>query len=343
MSVVAHRGQPGRGARGAPQARDRVIRLGFVNNMADAALESTERQFINILNAAAPDRLVDVRFFSLSRIPRSDVAKRRLIENNYGGLPELCASQLDGLIVTGAEPKSPDLRRELYWDELAELFDWIAREGPSTVFSCLAAHAAVLHFDGIERRRLPQKRFGLFDHSATGRHELTELLAPNFKIAHSRWNEVTADALESCGYRILTQAPGAGVDLFVRRRRNLHLFFQGHPEYDLSTLGREYQRDVRRFLAREQAAYPQMPENYFAAAEVDLLSRFRDRALIERSDALIRDFPAVTAPRNAAPKWQSPAASVFRTWLLQIAETHAGKRLVPVEDAERLPARQHHS
>jgi homoserine O-succinyltransferase/O-acetyltransferase len=341
VPTIAHRGQPGRGARGAPH--DRVIQLGLVNNMSDAALESTERQFLNILDAAAPDRFVDVRFFSLSRIPRGDLAKRRLIENNYGGLPELFASQLDGLIVTGAEPKSPDLRSELYWEELAELFDWIAREGPSTVFSCLAAHAAVLHFDGIERRRLPQKRFGLFDHTATGPHDLTEFLAPIFKIAHSRWNEVTAESLESYGYRILTQAPGAGVDLFVRRRRNLHLFFQGHPEYDLSTLGREYQRDVRRFLAREQAAYPQMPENYFDAAEVELLSRFRDRALIERSDALIGDFPAVAARRNSADKWQSPATSVFRTWLLQIAEDQAGRRLLPIEDAGRLPAWRHHS
>jgi homoserine O-succinyltransferase len=224
--------------------------------------------------------------------------------------------------VTGTEPKLPDLRDEPYWNAMAELFDWIAREGPSTIFSCLAAHAAVLHYDGIARTRLARKRFGLFEHRVVRPHELTQAVAPVLKIAHSRWNEVSAEALEAHGYDILTNSPDAGVDLFVKHQRNPLLFFQGHPEYDPLSLWREHKRDVRRFLTGESESYPQMPEGYFSATEADEMTVFRDRATAMRDPAILQDFPSPVSRAATNTERRGSAIGIYRAWFHRIARTN---------------------
>jgi len=295
------------------------LRLGIVNNMPDKALLSTARQFLSVIELAVPDFRVFVSLFALPGIARGETGKRHLLDNSYRSLSELKDVGLDAIIVTGTEPKQPNLKDEPYWSALASLFDWIDREGPSVLYSCLAAHAAVLHFDGIKRRRLDKKRFGLFDHTTTGHDELTEHLPHTFKIAHSRWNEIPEGALGESGYRILTESTEAGADLFVKQRRNLHLFLQGHPEYDASTLGREYQRDVRRFLEGEREDYPNVPRGYFNFSEKELLDRFRARAIKLRDENLMAEFPSL-ANRFPHPQGKSVAAALFRAWLLKIAE-----------------------
>jgi homoserine O-succinyltransferase len=197
------------------------------------------------------------------------------------------------------------------------LFDWLDRDGPTAAFSCLAAHAAVLHYDGIERVRLPKKRFGMFEHHTNGHDELTLALPGSFKVAHSRWNEVPADVLGAHGYRILTESADAGVELFATQRRNPMLFFQGHPEYDTQTLGREYLRDVRRYLTGLRDTYPDVPRNYFNMTEKELLDRFRARALRERHEELMSHFPVLA---NRFPMKSTVAGSVFGAWLKSIAE-----------------------
>jgi homoserine O-succinyltransferase len=294
----------------------RRVRIGLVNNMPDTALESTERQFVALFGNAAPDFLIDWQLFSLGTVVRSDTGRQHLASRGYGTMLQLEDAHLDALIVTGTEPVQPDLRQEPYWPELASLFNWIEREGPSAMFSCLASHAAVLHFDGIERRRMPAKRFGLFDHGVASPHRMTALLTSPFRVAHSRWNELAPDDLSEAGYEILTYAPRAGVDLFIRRRRNLMMFFQGHPEYDLGTLGREYRRDVRRYLAGMMSAYPNVPEGYFSAEAAAQLDAFRERGLLDRNKSLMDEFPDVLPDGDGS---RSPLGSVFRTWLQQIA------------------------
>ncbi|HEY6579368.1 MAG TPA: homoserine O-succinyltransferase, partial [Rhizomicrobium sp.] len=314
MAVVAapksfRSGLPARGA------SEYCIELGLLNNMPDGALDRTERQFFALLGAAAPDILVRVSFFSLSGVVRGAQGSEHIRKNSYRNAAELFDAQLDALIVTGTEPRLPDVRLEPYWTELTGIFDWVSEDGPSAVFSCLGAHAAVLHYDGVERQRLADKRFGVFDHVVAAHDCFTEHLSQPLRIAHSRWNEVNETALASSGYRILTWAPKAGVDLFVKRRRTDLLFCQGHPEYDPASLGREYRRDVRRFLAGESEIYPALPKDYFHPSEAVLLSRFRERALADRRESLIADYPAPR--RRPDARWQPPAAPVFRAWLGQ--------------------------
>jgi homoserine O-succinyltransferase len=312
------------------------IELGFVNNMPDAALERTERQFFHLLGAAASDLLVRVSFFSLGGLVRGAVGLDHLQRNFYRPAADIPNFGLDALLVTGTEPRLPDLRLESYWGELAGLFDWIGAEGPPAIFSCLAAHAAVLRYDGIERQHLAEKRFGIFQHFVAGQHPFTANLPQPVSIAHSRWNEANESALVSSGYRVLTWSPEAGVDLFLRRGRPDILFCQGHPEYDPGTLGREYRRDVTRYLARESSAWPELPRNYFTAEETLLLERFRELAMQTRDPSLLANFPAIR--RRPEAGWRPSAVPVFHAWLQQIVDRkRAARRLMRESLPDSLP------
>jgi len=311
MPAILQRARPGQQLDG--------IRVGIVNNMPDKALLSTARQFLSVLDAASPEFRVYVSLFSVSAVPRGDAGRRHLADNSYQDMPQLMAADLDAVIVSGTEPRAADLRDEPYWPQLSGLFDWILRDGPPAAFSCLAAHAAVLHYDGIARRPLGAKRFGLFEHGKCAHDPLTARLPQSFKVAHSRWNELSPEALGEKGYRILTEAPEAGVELFVREGRNRLLFFQGHPEYDARSLGREYHRDVKRFLNGEREDYPDVPRHYFNATEKELLDRFRRRALRERHPSLIDHYPRL--PDRLATGG-SVAGAIYGAWLGPIAAAH---------------------
>src|SRR6516165_6630930 len=140
------------------------------------------------------------------------------LKSFYSGLDDLWNDHVDAAIITGTEPRQPDLRQEPYWAELTQIMDWAERNTTSTVLSCLAAHAGVLHSDGIPRHRLNDKRFGVFDSKKIFEHTLTAQLASPVRFPHSRWNEVRADELHACGYAVLTESERAGVDVFVKNK-----------------------------------------------------------------------------------------------------------------------------
>src|SRR5581483_394092 len=122
--------------------------IGLLNNMPDAALRATERQFIDLIAASAGDRIVRLHFLTLSEIARGEAESARL-RAAYTDFRELRGHRLDGLIVTGCEPRAERLTDEPYWNSLADVVDWAEHNTISTIWSCLAAHAAVLHLDGI--------------------------------------------------------------------------------------------------------------------------------------------------------------------------------------------------
>ena len=140
------------------------LQVALVNNMPDPALEDTESQFFDLLDAASGDLPVHIQLFSLPKISRGDRAQHHL-DNFYTSTSALANKRFDGVIITGTEPRQPDLRNEPYWEPLVDLFNWAEENTLSTVLSCLAAHAGVLHSDGIRRNPLGEKRFGVFEHN----------------------------------------------------------------------------------------------------------------------------------------------------------------------------------
>ncbi len=124
-----------------------------------------------------------------------------------------------------------------------------------------------------------------------------------------------ADALAGAGYDVLTRSPDAGVDMFAKRDRSLFVFLQGHPEYDPTTLLREYRRDVGRFLRREREGYPALPRHYLDAASERSLEAFRRRALSARNPELLESFPAAAVMERFANSWHASALRLYRNWL----------------------------
>ena len=209
------------------------------------------------------------------------------------------------------------------------MLEWAEHNTYSAVWSCLATHAALLHLDGIDRRPLSDKRFGVFDCVRVDDHLLTAGAPPRLQMPHSRWNEIPEDALAAAGYRVLTRSTDAGVDAFVKQRKSLFVFFQGHPEYEAHTLMLEYRRDIKRFLLRERETYPPMPRGYFDDATVEALAALRERAVTDRREEVLTDFPTALAAGSVTNTWRATAVNVYRNWLLYMC----GRK-------ERTPARR---
>lgn len=306
----------------APSSADEInhpssksLRIALINNMPDAALEDTELQFFELLSGASIDDMISLKLFSLPNVPRSDFGRQHL-NSFYTGISELFDSRFDAIIVTGTEPKRPDLRDEPYWAALVEVLSWAEENTSSAVLSCLAAHAGVLARDGIPRNPLSDKQFGVFEYKRVSTHALTSGIGDSMRMPHSRWNEVKAPALAASGYQVLTQSTSAGSDLFVKQtKRSLFVHFQGHPEYSTRTLLKEYRRDIKRFLRRERETYPLMPHGYFDAVASQLLAAFQAKALSNPREEALVDFPEASVVATIQNNWQASAATVYRNWL----------------------------
>jgi homoserine O-succinyltransferase len=292
--------------------------IGLVNNMPDAALHHTERQFRQLISAAAGEISVCLRLFYFAEIPRGERG-RAYVEQRYEEAGALWTDRLDGLIVTGTEPRAADLRDEPYWAVLARLFAWAEDRTISTVWSCLAAHAAVLYADGIARQGLPEKLSGIFECRKIADHPIVRGTPSRWRVAHSRYNGVPEAALAAHGYRLLSRGEETGPDLFVRQKRSLFVYFQGHPEYEPDSLAREYRRDVGRFLAGERSDFPKIPRGYFNQEATTALALLRQHALEDRSPDLLAKYPAVALVGSAGASSRL-AVTIYRRWLSYVAE-----------------------
>lgn len=294
------------------------LTIGLLNNMPDPALEATELQFAALLGAAAETRIVRLRFSSLPEVPRGPAARAR-IDSTYWPLEELLAERPDALIITGAEPRAPRLEEEPYWERLARLIEWAEANTASSIWSCLAAHAVAQALHGVRRRRLPDKRFGVFEHRVQVDHALLEGVRTPLLTPHSRWNDLPLDALKSAGFAVLSSSQETGADLFVSTRRSLLVCFQGHPEYGPVTLLKEYRRDVGRYLRGEQPGWPTLPHGYLGPEALHRIDAFRARADAARDPELAAEFPQTELAASLEARWRPQAVAIYRNWLKYVA------------------------
>jgi homoserine O-succinyltransferase/O-acetyltransferase len=314
----------------AQQPRSPYLHIGLVNNMGDAAMSATEHQFLTLLTAAAGDMLVHCTLYALPEVERKPGCQRH-VGSFYWGIERLWEQPPehfpDGLIVTGREPRTPDLRNEAYWPSFTRILAWTQEHGRSAVWSCLAAHAAVLALDGIERVRSPHKHFGIFTSRQAAPHALLAGAPASLRFPHSRWNGVAAGELAAKGYQVLTRTSDGGVDTFVKQDAGLFVFFQGHPEYESETLMGEYRRDVGRFLKGETESYPLLPLDYFEAETERSLREIEAKALTSRHEKLLGEVSAVLNSVRIDNTWRSTAVLIYRNWLEHLCtqKRHDGK------------------
>lgn len=328
----------------SPECIERLSRsltIGLVNNMPDAALEATERQFLALLESASDGFSIRLSLHSLPGVERNEWGTHH-VSKYYSSVEKLRDQQIDALIVTGREPLSPNLADEPYWESFTALLEWARNNTYSSVWSCLAAHAAVLHMDGICRVRNGHKYCGVFDCAQLSDHPLIAGAPESFNLPHSRWNGLPEDELTARGYRVLTRADGAGVDTFIKQDRSLFVFFQGHPEYEPHTLLLEYRRDVGRFLRGETEAYPILPRGYFDERTTVALMAFQQRAMQRRDEALLTELQQVLGAAELQNSWQPTATCIYRNWLEYLSEQKRlrleGKKAVAEAQSAGLPA-----
>ena len=296
------------------------ITVALVNNMPDSAFVDTENQF-RLASAAPTGARVELELYTITEIPRSEQIAS-VIQSRYRGLDELWSNPPDALIVTGTEPTQVRMVYEPYWPYMARLLEWAAGAVPTVLLSCLASHASVLLFDGIERVPLPQKCSGVFRGVVTDRHSpLARGLADEVPVPHSRVNEIPEDVLVDAGYRVVVGAGSSSAGWAVATREYgdaLFVLCQGHPEYGTLSLLREYRRDVRRYLfGRGALPYPRLPEGYLPAMTVRRLERFATSAMRGDKDPteLWSAFPYDKAATSVENTWAAPTATLYANWI----------------------------
>jgi homoserine O-succinyltransferase len=289
--------------------------VGLVNNMPDSALAATERQFGELLRGALPDREIDLRLFQLDGIGRHrDVLEA--MAGRYQPTHAIADAGLAALVVTGAATGTGPLRDAPYWESFTRLVDLTLGLRLSTLWSCLAAHAAVEHLDGIGRHALPTKCSGFFRCEPAGPDALLEGLGDGWRVPHSRYNEVRENELAAKGYEILTRSDEIGPDVFIKRGPPLFVFAQGHMEYDRNALALEYQRDVRAYSQGARDTAPAEPVGALDAEMRRTFARLTEAAVARRAP----EPSTVTDQSSAcAPEWRPFAVGLYRNWLSQLA------------------------
>jgi homoserine O-succinyltransferase len=288
----------------------------FVNNMPDGAFDATERQFLTLLDAGAGSEVVEVRRFALAWVPRGERVAARIAEE-YLDLAVLRAAPPDLLIVTGSNPLEEKIEDEHYWSDLAELLTWGSEQVDSMLLSCLSAHAALTIFDGIPRCLLPTKCTGVFPQEAEDAHPLTVGLASGLPLPHSRRSTVPENALRRAGYHIALQSEAVGWSVATRviGRANVVLV-QAHPEYEPSSLLREYHRDARRYVLYERDELLCLPLHCVAPQDWEQLKDLH-RAITEdrRDPALVDAYPFDEVGERAPWPWANAARRLYANWL----------------------------
>ena len=123
----------------------------------------TERQFAELISEASGGFDVRLTLAALQTIPRAEETRATMGEN-YRRLEELRSRRARRRHHHRRRTALARSRQRAYWGELTALMEWTRRAVVSALYSCLAAHAAALHRDGIRApapaakafRRLPQ-------------------------------------------------------------------------------------------------------------------------------------------------------------------------------------------
>jgi homoserine O-succinyltransferase len=294
----------------------RELHIGFLNMMPDAALRATERQFIRLVGSCNRIAQFFVYPFSLPALDRS-TETLGYIERYYSDFETLRGTGLDALIITGANVANPKLEDEAFWEPLMDVVDWAWDNVASILCSCLATHAVLKHFHGIDRQPLPKKRWGVYSHrvSATD-HPLLRDINTRFDVPHSRYNDISRAQLEAAGLKILAESAEGGVHMAASPDQFRAIYMQGHPEYDANSLLKEFRRELYRYANRERDKRPPLPENYFSGeAERCALAALDAAGQARETGAAYDDTLEADVDGLLDNTWGDTAKAIINNWL----------------------------
>jgi homoserine O-succinyltransferase/O-acetyltransferase len=207
----------------------------------------------------------------------------------YQTWEEVKDRKFDGFMITGAPVETLAYEDVTYWEELCRILDWSQTNVHSTLNICWGAMAAIYHFHGVPKTLLEEKAFGVYRHRNLKPSSVyLSGFSDDFQIPVSRWTDVRrADIEKAPGLEILMESDEKGVCLVNEpARRRLYMF--NHVEYDSTSLGEEYFRDLA------NGTPVKIPHNYFP-----------------------EDDPG-QEPQN---RWRSHAHLFFGNWINEIYQT----------------------
>ena len=180
---------------------------------------------------------------------RSQHTDSNQLDSFYTTFEQVREKRYDGLIITGAPVENLDFSQVDYWDELCAIMEWSKTHVHSTLHICWGAQAGLYYHYGVEKRTLPKKLFGVYDHKVLKPSSpLFRGFDDVFAAPNSRYTEVwEEDILRVPELELIAKGDESGVFL-VKSTDSRHFFVMGHPEYDPDTLAREYFRDVKKGL-----------------------------------------------------------------------------------------------
>ncbi|MEO9297526.1 homoserine O-succinyltransferase [Devosia alba] len=260
----------------------RPLEIGLLNLMPNK--ERTETQFTRLIGSTPLQ--VELTLVRVTE-HRSKNTSEDYLKSFYSTWDEVRNRKFDGFIVTGAPIANIPFDQVRYWPEMLEIMDWTQTNVHHTMFICWGAQAALHHFHGTKRYRMPSKAFGVF------RHEVVNTRSPFLRgfsdgpmIPVSRYNDIDRTTLGP-DLEVLIDNPDIGISMLGdASHRAVH--FLNHLEYDNRSLADEYDRDIAAGLATPP------PANLFPG-----------------------DDPTAT-PENS---WRSHAHLLFQNWINEIYQT----------------------
>ena len=231
----------------------RPLKVLILNNMP--VKQDTELQLLRALSNTPLQ--VDVTFMMTETHVSKNTSASHL-NKFYVTFDEIKDQNFDGMIITGAPVEDISFEEVDYWDETVKILDWADKHVTSIFHICWGAQAGFYHYYGIDKRRLPEKLFGVFEHKVLNRKiPLVRGFDDVFLAPHSRHTDTPSEALKACKeLTILAESDVAGV--YLAMAENGHkIFVTGHSEYDRLTLKNEYERDLGK---RDDVS---LPVNYF--------------------------------------------------------------------------------
>lgn len=231
----------------------RPLKIGLLNLMP--LKEDTELQILRMLSNTPLQ--VDVIFVNVSSHVSKNTSTNHL-NKFYIPFKDIKKQKFDGFIITGAPVEQMPFEEVDYWEELTEIMEWTKTHVTSTLHLCWGAQAGLYYHHGVEKRPLPAKMFGVFEHYVQNRK--TPLLRgfdDVFMAPHSRHTTVPTEEIRKIpNMTILAESDEAGVFLSISEDGK-QIYVMGHPEYDRVTLHNEYMRDKNKGLEID------VPKNYY--------------------------------------------------------------------------------
>lgn len=232
----------------------RPIRIAILNLMPNKSV--TETQLLRALSNTPLQ--VDIDLMRVASHVSTHTSEEHLIKY-YETFDEMKDRYYDGLIITGAPVEQIPFEEVDYWDELTRIMEWSKTHVYSTMHICWGAMAGLYYHYGVPKYDLPEKAFGIFEHSMTYSKpvKLFRGFDDVFYVPHSRHTEIHKADVEKCPQlRILSESDECGL-YAVADRHGRQFFITGHSEYDVNTLDEEYKRDLAKGLPIK------IPINYY--------------------------------------------------------------------------------